>query len=453
MKKWITVLLALLMCAALCAQAEKTPFTGYWELDSLEFDGSNVGVSELSFGVTLVIREDGTLLFALAEDQFVTELLTAEETSTGWRGRSTLSNMSPMYIDIMGRLCFTLNGDMVVRLNRSEPPGDPVVGEWTIDHAYKNGVLQSRDTLRDIGLTVAEDQFGLLNINGKYISVRLFMRDGELVVLRDDGHVYPATLGEDGQSLSLDVTTTEGSAWTLVLTRSEAAPEAEPESFLAAPGENPFQGLWSSVSASLRGKPVRLKVAVTLRIDGENGLLTMDGDTGRCAVTYDYDEEGRIVGCTISDNSDMTGRCIIGADGLLVMELDGDDGQVLLTMAQEAPEPAADPAPQSTAGAGIAPAASSGYDGEWVLTAVVMNGRSHIPADLGMEGVLRVTGESARYKVGAENTLGLVTTAEDGLVLHCRSGEYRFVLNEEGQLCQQTQSFGLTVTLCFTRQP
>lgn len=336
MKKWIAAVLALLCCMALGACAEETPFTGYWELDSLVYGSHEVSAANLSFGVTMVIREDGTMIFALAEDQFVTERLTAEETDAGWLGHSTLTSLSALTIDAQGRLCFRLNDEMDVRMSRAEAPGDPVTGVWTIDHAFRNGELQTRDTLRSIGLTVEADQFGVLMVNDRSISVRLFLRDGGLVVLRNDGHVYPATLSEDGQTISLDLTTTEGSAWTLVLARGAEEPAAPEGTATAQPGQ--------------------------------------------------------------------------------------------------------------TAG-------TAGFDGTWVLAEVCMNGRAHAPADLGMEGLLRIMGESARYTVGTENTLGLVTMTETGLTLHCRSGEYHFVLNEAGQLCQEAQSFGLTVTLCFTRQP
>lgn len=453
-KKWITVLLALLICMLAVAQAEESPFTGYWELDSLEYDGRNANAADLSFGVTLVIRGDGTMIFALAEDQFVTEQLTAEESATGWKGYPTLESMSPMYISFDGRLCFTLNGEMVVRMRRSQPAGDPVTGAWTIDHAYKNGERQSRDTLRDIGLTVEEDQFGVLSINGKCIHVRLFLRDGELVVLRDDGHVYPATLSEDGQILSLDLTTTEGSAWTLVLTRPAQAETTETEQLpvqtVPAEAENPFLGMWVSTSASVEGRQFVPDQLITLRIDGESGVLSLGDDTSGCRLEYVRDEAGQIVRCNVSDNSDMTASCTIGADGLLVMAMDGDSGRALVYMARDtAEEPASQPVQQPEA----LSAATSAFDGTWVLTEVRMNGVSHAPEQLGMEGTLRITGESARYTVGKENTLGLVTELEDGLSLYCRSGEYRFVTDEAGNLCQEAQSFGLTVTLCFTRQP
>lgn len=336
MKKWITMLLALLCLMAFGVRAEETPFTGYWELESLVYGSHEVSASNLSFGVTIVVREDGTLIFALAEDQFVTEHLTAEETAAGWRGHSTLSSMSALTIDDKGRLCFRLNEEMDVRMHRAEVPGDPVVGEWTIDHAFRNGEMQTRDTLRNIGLTVEPDQFGVLRVNDRSIGVRLFLREGELVVLRSDGFVYPATLSEDGQSISLDLTTTEGSAWTLVLVRKTQE-------------------------------------------------------------------------------------------------------------SSEAEEPATSLSGQS--------AEAAGFDGTWILAEVRMNDRSHAPADLGMEGLLRITGESARYTVGKENALGLVKTTESGLTLYCSSGEYHFTLNEAGQLCQEAQSFGLTLTLCFTRQP
>lgn len=336
MKKWIAVLLALLCFMALGARAEETPFTGYWELDSLVYGSHEVSASNLSFGVTMVVREDGTLIFALAEDQFVTERLTAEESAAGWLGHSTLNSMSALTIDGEGRLCFRLNDEMDVRMYRTEAPGDPVVGEWTIDHAFKNGELQSRDTLRNIGLTVEPDQFGILLVNDRSIGVRVFLREDELVVLRSDGYVYPAALSEDGQSISLDLTTTEGSAWTLVLVRKAQEPAAAEESSASQPGQS---------------------------------------------------------------------------------------------------------------------AEAAGFDGTWTLTEVRMNGRSHTPADLGMEGLLRIMGESARYTVGTENVLGLARITETGLTLYCSSGEYHFTFNEAGQLCQEAQSFGLTMTLCFTRQP
>ncbi len=346
MKKWLLILLTvlLLFSGVLWAQAEgREDFVGYWVLDGLDNGDGYISHESLSFTVIISIREDDTMVFCLKDTAFMIKPVTFQQDAEGWCCKAPdIGDLTVMRIDDQGRLyCALINGGrMDVWMRRTQPPGDPVVGSWTIDHAYRDGEYQSRDMLRDISMEIGADQFGVLRVNAREIPVYLYIRDGELIMMDDNGDLYPARMGEDGDSLSFDLVSTEETSWTLGLVRVPAAPAG------AAPAT---------------------------------------------------------------------------------------------------PQPTA--APQAPA------AAPTGYDGMWTVTAVLLNGMEMDAQTMGVSGTLRVMGESARYTVGDVNALGVVTLMDTGLTVSCRDAEYVFVMDDAGTLLQTVQGPGLTMTLCFTRQP
>lgn len=449
MKRWFAAVLAALLllgCAALAEAEGREAFVGIWELDSLELNGEHVRAEQLSFGVTVSIRADDTMVFALAEEEFLLEQVSYRQDGDGWVCTSTLAAMSPMRVDGDGLLYYTLTNDgsvMSVWMRPAQPAGDPVTGLWTIDHAYQDGEYQARTTLRDITMTIEADQYGVLNVNGKRVDVRLFLREGEPVLLRADGYVYPSRLLEDGM-LSFDLVTTQGSAWTLVMRREEQAGEAA-----AAPAENPFVGSWNALTSTYGGYEVALKTVglqrVQLVFTDSRAELVIDGSRISCEVTWQYGADGQIEGCTVRDGSEIGLECTIDGQGRLQAAMNGSSGTVTLVMERMEPEASAGEENTQT----VEP---QGYDGLWTLTHVRLNGAELPAAEMGMGGTLRITGETARYTVGDENALGVVTLTQEGLTVTSRSGEYRFVLDDAGQLCQESTSFGLRLTMCFTRE-
>lgn len=574
MKKWITAALLVLLALMLVSGAQgegRDAFLGCWELDSLERDGQYISRRALSFTVYVSIREDDTMAFNLNNEQFTICDVRYEQVDGEWVCRADMA-ISEMYINEEGQLVFTLDSGMKTWMNHAESDPDGVAGLWTIDHAYRDGTYQSRSELRDITLLVGPDQYGVLTVNDKTIDVKLYLQDGKPVLLQRDGSVFPSTLSGDGQLLTFDLETTQGTAWSLALRRDAAAVPGQTPAVEATPvqtADNPFEGTWTTIRSSVNGHEVALSAVgltqVKLVFSGDQVTLVVDDSPSTYPVEYITGADGRVNGCVLVDDSEKVDvDCAFDAQGHLLMNMYGDDGVVVFEMTKEAQAPAAQSAPAtsspfagtwsalhatiggrevSLASAGLtqvklifsgdqvtlvvddsrvtypleftrdgsgsvtgctfkdrnatsqvyvdccfdaqgrllmnmhgdsgvitlvmeceeapvqtpaeepAQEAPQGYDGEWTLTHVVINGRMTPAESAGLNGTLRISGETARYIVGAENALGVVTITDGGLTLTSRTAEHVFTVNEAGQLCQQAESFGMTVTLCFTRQP
>lgn len=399
MKKLLTALLAVLLfiLGAAYAQAEgREDFIGYWELDELMSGGRLTERGSLSFNVVISIREDGLLVFSLDDAGFFFEkpVFVPAEDGKGWICRfEDDAQITDLVIDETGRLHYALlNGERLdVWMIRTQPPENPMCGEWTVDHAYRDGQMVPRSGLKDIGLKLEADGFGMLTISDKQAAVRLAMVNGAPELNSGDGEKYAVRLNGDAGTLEIDMEIAGGEKVTLVLVRVEQQAAAA------------FRGGWHVVGAERNGEAAPLSgdtQRITLAFSGEKALLTMGESSGECAVTYAPDTDGE-PGCTLKDGSSMNVQCTINAQGQLVMEMK-DGGNVVRIFMER------DEATERTT------AAENPFNGLWNATISSMNGEK-IPLD--SVGLQKVT-------------------------LEIRDGECRLTVNEDAGGCAAAYEYG-----------
>ena len=217
MKKFISLLLAVLMLlAAVPAGAEATP-AGTWYLIEISASGITVQPATLGMSMVLALNEDGTakVTTTFGEDTDESDGTWAFEgnqvTVTQSEGSITLTLEEDRLILAQeeGSMIFSKDPEAAASVPEIMPVEaeneEAYLGTWTLAQGKLNGILLPGEALGIQASIIIEPGIATIDYNGdKYSSPTQFV-DGKLQCTDDDGTITVMVMNDNGQ-ISITVT-------------------------------------------------------------------------------------------------------------------------------------------------------------------------------------------------------------------------------------------------------
>ena len=450
--------------------APMADWPGEYELVSVSMGGQSMPTSALS-QYEMRIYEDGFGMFSLGK---VKASFRMWEEDGAIRGIDKNDARFEAWINENGELCIRMIEEGLVIVGRRKTPAQQPVAETVVSAASDNPFLGE---WQSVGVVLMGVELSLPDLGMEEMQLRIepdmaYIRRGDSegsCATRYEGDVLVFTNGteridctvEDGWLyMSMNV---DGVNLRVKMERVGAVPAAPASPVLPAETPaasvtttSPFDGVWRPQAYLFMGVEMpaeSVDLSVELVISGSAAMMDVSGEVVQCYVAYDGNT------CTLYDDSESNIACVLGEDGRLSVELESDGLMMTMMMvrdgtAPEVEEPAAEEPvieiPVVEEPAIEVPTAEDGFDGTWTLVQAVRDGEIVAAGQLGLTGSLVVTGSSARYTLGSESMLGLVSIDGTTLKLVGRSS-YTFTLNAQGLLQMETTVDGETLTLRFSR--
>ena len=318
-RRTLTVLLAVLLMLLAGAAAEETPavspelFRGNWELYSISLMGVTLNRSELSYNVVCNIHEDDTAAFALGDSYFVAPVSYEADACLLHEG----GEATRLTLDEDGLLCLTMTSDgvkMNLRMQRAAaavPSAEiaPMVGRWELESAAAMGLNLTGEDTGAVAATIYPDHYGLLELNGELLGLRLQVGNG-VVMMLEDGVSSPLSIDAEGRLVIHRQDGADGPVITLTLRRIPTSAEETAATELAR-----FSGVWQVVRTRVMGAEFPVG-AETLRLDVADTQATLFTGGAQHAFTAAWSDEG----CVLEGES-IRCLCAIDADGQLLLQI------------------------------------------------------------------------------------------------------------------------------------
>lgn len=429
--------------------ADIAAMVGSWEMTVAKLGSQSIPAAKL-FDSDCAVYPDGHGVIT-ADGERMPFRLVMEGNSVSWVDNE--GSADPVYMNAAGELCFELTSDdatIIMVMERkggavTEPAAETTTavtaaasladfnGTWKgVDLTLMGMPFSLEDAgLEDLTLVVA-DGTASITIGGDSGSGKVTMRDGAMVFSNGEEELV-CTLADGYMYMSMQVS---GLEMKIRLSREQGSAPA------AAQG-SAFDGEWTAVTYEVFGMQLsaaEMDMTVTLTLDGDSAVLSMDGDSTRCSLIVDGNK------ATVTDGkTDIP--CELTEDGRLHATLESDGLTMLMIMERTGGNaPAA-----STA----APAATeaTGYDGDWYGVSVSALGMDFTLEELELGVIsLQITGDSAVLNFSDQSGRCRVTYGADGIVVDDGSTEMPGYLNEKGQLVLTLESDGVTMTLYMERR-